>query len=302
MHHNNRIYIAKTMEVFEKIEPLKARLRELRNMRKSIGFVPTMGALHRGHISLIEQSVIQNEITIASIFVNPTQFNNPDDLKHYPRTMEADCAMLQEAGCNIVFTPKELDIYPQGSAKKFDGDFGYLEQVMEGKFRPGHFNGVALVVKRLFEIVTPNRAYFGEKDFQQLAIIKKMVKVYMTDANIEIIPCPIIRESDGLAMSSRNMLLTNDQRKNVALISQTLFAAKKLTTQYSVSELKKWVIEQINNNPFLKVEYFDIVDNLELQPIELWTDNKIKVGCVAVVVSSGDGGGKTIRLIDNIVF
>ncbi len=302
MHHKNRIYIAKTMEVFEKIEPLKARLRELRNMRKSIGFVPTMGALHRGHISLIEQSVIQNEITIASIFVNPTQFNNPDDLKHYPRTMEADCAMLQEAGCNIVFTPKELDIYPQGSAKKFDGDFGYLEQVMEGKFRPGHFNGVALVVKRLFEIVTPNRAYFGEKDFQQLAIIKKMVKVYMTDANIEIIPCPIIRESDGLAMSSRNMLLTNDQRKNVALISQTLFAAKKLTTQYSVSELKKWVIEQIDSNPFLKVEYFDIVDNLELQPIELWTDNKIKVGCVAVVVSSGDGGGKTIRLIDNIVF
>jgi len=302
LHHKNRIYIAKTMEVFEKIEPLKARLRELRNMRKSIGFVPTMGALHRGHISLIEQSVIQNEITIASIFVNPTQFNNPDDLKHYPRTMEADCAMLQEAGCNIVFTPKELDIYPQGSAKKFDGDFGYLEQVMEGKFRPGHFNGVALVVKRLFEIVTPNRAYFGEKDFQQLAIIKKMVKVYMTDANIEIIPCPIIRESDGLAMSSRNMLLTNDQRKNVALISQTLFAAKKLTTQYSVSELKKWVIEQIDSNPFLKVEYFDIVDNLELQPIELWTDNKIKVGCVAVVVSSGDGGGKTIRLIDNIVF
>ncbi len=257
----------------------------------SAGFVPTMGALHRGHLSLVEKAVDENPLVVVSIFVNPTQFNDPKDLERYPRTLESDLKLLESTGCQVVFAPDVTEIYPEPDTRKFD--FGQLDKVMEGKHRPGHFNGVAQVVSKLFEMVQPQKAYFGLKDFQQLAIIKSMVK--QLNLPVEIIPCPIVREQSGLAMSSRNELLSAEERTNAATISQTLFKAKELRTEKSVSELEKWVTETINKNPFLKVEYAEIVDDTLLQPVKSWHDHSVKVLCVAVFC------GK-IRLIDNIVF
>lgn len=269
----------------------KEKLQKYLAGKGKIGFVPTMGALHNGHLSLVEQSVSETEITVVSIFVNPTQFNDPVDLERYPRTLEADLKLLEPTGCQVVFAPSVTEIYPEPDTRIFN--FGLLETVMEGEFRPGHFNGVAQVVSRLFDLVQPDKAYFGLKDFQQLAVIKNMVA--QLNLPVEIVACPIVREKNGLAMSSRNELLTADERKNAAAISATLFQAKELSSEKSVNELKSWVIETINKNPYLTVEYFEIVDDINLQPVQNWNEPGVKIGCVAVFC------GK-VRLIDNVVF
>lgn len=258
---------------------------------KKIGFVPTMGALHEGHLSLVKESKNHSDITVVSIFVNPTQFNDPEDLKRYPRTLNEDIELLKTVNCDIVFAPSVEEIYPEPDMRKFD--FGYLESVMEGAKRPGHFNGVGQVVSRLFDIVKPHKAFFGMKDFQQVAIIKTMIKQLQYD--IEIIPCPIIREENGLAKSSRNILLDENHKKSAPHIYATLKAAKDLTHQMKVSELKKWITDEINQDPYLETEYVEIVDDTTLKIIEDWSEQGKKVACVAVYA------GK-IRLIDNIVF
>jgi len=267
--------------------------RELGQVLKDagkIGFVPTMGALHQGHISLVERAVCENQTVVTSIFVNPTQFNDAHDLERYPQTLEADLALLEKAGCHLVFAPSVSEVYPEPDTRKFD--FGKLETVMEGKHRPGHFNGVAQVVSKLFEMVNPDKAYFGLKDFQQLAIIKDMVK--QLQLNVEIVSCPIVREENGLAMSSRNELLTPEQRENAVGISKTLFSAKELAEGKSVSELKRWAVETINKNPFLNVEYIEIVNSETLQATDNWDEEGTKIICAAVFC------GK-VRLIDNVV-
>lgn len=278
------------MKLVNTVQELQAEIQHLAK-GGTVGFVPTMGALHQGHISLVKQAVSENPVVVVSIFVNPTQFNDPKDLERYPRTLENDMKLLEPTGCSIVFAPNAKEVYPEPDKRKFN--FGKLEEVMEGKHRPGHFNGVAQVVSRLFDMVKPTKSYFGLKDFQQLAIVKNMVK--QLQLPVEIVPCAIIREESGLAMSSRNELLTEEQRKNAAVISETLFKAKELKEQKSVQEITDWVTETINKNPFLDVEYFEIVDDEQLQPVLNWDEKSTKVGCVAVFC------GK-IRLIDNIVF
>jgi pantoate--beta-alanine ligase len=278
------------MFLIETIKELNNKLNELKEAGTT-GFVPTMGALHAGHISLVRQAVSENKTVVVSIFVNPTQFNDPKDLERYPRNLNADLKLLEKTGCHIVFAPAPAEIYPEPDTRRFD--FGALETVMEGKHRPGHFNGVAQVVSNLFEIVRPDKAYFGLKDFQQLAIVKEMVA--QLKLPVEIIPCPIVREESGLAMSSRNELLTAEERKNAAVIYRTLFEAKKLSEQKPVRELAEWISETINKNEYLTVEYVEIVESRQLQPVKNWNDKGEKVCCVAVFC------GK-IRLIDNVVF
>jgi len=272
------------------ISEIKSHLLQMGTGKKT-GFVPTMGALHQGHISLVERAVNETDIVIVSVFVNPTQFNDQKDLERYPRNLKADLELLENTGCHIVFAPGVNEIYPEADTRKFN--FGSLETVMEGKHRSGHFNGVAQVVSKLFDIVQPNKAYFGLKDFQQLAIIKNMVA--QLHLPVEIVSCPIIREESGLAMSSRNELLTPEERKNAATISQTLFEAKKLKSEKSVHELAWWIAEIINKNPFLRVEYAEIVNGKTLQPVENWESTDEIVCCAAVFCGR-------IRLIDNIVF
>ena len=278
------------MFLIETIKELQNKLKSLKD-NGTIGFVPTMGALHAGHLSLVEQAVEENKIVVVSVFVNPTQFNDKTDLEKYPRNLNADLKLLEKTGCQFVFAPKTEEIYPEPDTRKFE--FGDLETVMEGKHRPGHFNGVAQVVSKLFEIVKPDKAYFGLKDFQQLAIIKAMVA--QLKIPVEIISCPIVREESGLAMSSRNELLTVEERKNAAVISLTLFEAKKLSEQKSVSALVEWITNTINKNRYLTVEYVEIVDDERLQPVKSWNEKGRKVCCVAVFC------GK-VRLIDNVVF
>jgi pantoate--beta-alanine ligase len=279
------------MQVIKHINELRAILNEKREQGLSVGFVPTMGALHQGHLSLVEQARQQTNYVVVSIFVNPTQFNDKGDLERYPRDLQKDVDLLTPTACQLIFAPEVDEVYPEPDTRQFN--FGTLEQVMEGKFRPGHFNGVAQVVSRLFDIVLPDKAFFGQKDFQQLAIISEMVRRlgYLVD----IVPCPIIREPDGLAMSSRNMLLTTEQRRSAAVISGTLFEAQNKTSKFSVDELRNWVINQINQNEHLNTEYFEIVDSVTLQAVKSWTDPCSKVGCIAVHC------GK-IRLIDNMDF
>ncbi|MBN2662915.1 MAG: pantoate--beta-alanine ligase [Bacteroidales bacterium] len=281
------------MNIFKTKTELSSFLTELRKKNKTIGFVPTMGALHDGHISLTKQSASQTDYTVVSIFVNPTQFNDPKDLEKYPRTIDKDIEKLKQAGVSIVFLPNVTEIYPKKDSRIFD--FGNIDKVMEGKHRQGHFNGVAQVVSILFEIVIPNKAFFGLKDFQQYVIVKELVKKYMADSNIEIIGCKIIREPNGLAMSSRNELLSSQERENASIINSTLQKAKTLTGEKSVDEIKNFVIQKINQNKFLKVEYFDIVDDTKLEQIKTWEEKSQKVGCIAVFCGS-------VRLIDNIYF
>lgn len=279
------------MELHSTIEQLQQAIRPLINKGLKIGFVPTMGALHSGHLSLVKQCVADNDVCIVSIFVNPTQFNNKEDLEKYPRDIEKDSLFLSEAGVDFIFAPSVDEIYPEPDTRQFD--FGSIDKVMEGQFRPGHFNGVAQVVSRLFEIVKPARAYFGEKDFQQLAIIRAMVKQLGLD--VEIVPMPIVRETSGLALSSRNERL-NDLQKNIAVnIYSALLNSKKEINLLSVDELKKKVIDKINSYDELNVEYFEIVDGDSLQPIQRWSDSKFVVGCIAVFCGE-------IRLIDNIMY
>ncbi|MDR0363762.1 MAG: pantoate--beta-alanine ligase [Bacteroidales bacterium] len=259
--------------------------------RLSIGFVPTMGALHQGHLSLIEASVKENDVTACSIFVNPIQFNNQEDLEKYPRTLEHDLTLLEKAGCNLVFVPSVEEMYPEQVLEHYY--FGHLENVMEGAFRPGHFNGVAVIVNRLFNIVKPDRAYFGEKDFQQLAIIQELVKIERIP--VEVAACPIVRESDGLAMSSRNTRLSTEERAIAPKIYRILTKAVALKDEKSVSEVEQWVADEVGKEKAFKLEYFTIVDNLTLRHAESWNNPNGLRGCVALWL------GK-VRLIDNISF
>ncbi len=257
---------------------------------KTIGFVPTMGALHEGHLKLVRQAAAGNDFIVVSIFVNPIQFNNPEDLAKYPRTLEEDMKKLEGTGCSLVFAPSAQEMYPEPDLTEFD--FGQQDKVMEGKFRPGHFRGVAVVVKKLFEIITPHKAYFGEKDFQQLAIIKKMVE--MLQMPVEIVPCPIVRETDGLAMSSRNARLTPEERAEATTIYKALSAVKENYSWFTPGGIKQLVIGEIQENHFFRIEYVDVVDTETLQPFEDWPDAEHAVVCVAAFIGS-------VRLIDNIM-
>jgi len=279
------------MQVVKYINELRTLLDHSRKEGLTIGFVPTMGALHAGHLSLVEMAGQQTDFVVVSIFVNPTQFNDKADLDRYPRDLQKDLDLLASSPCQLVFAPEPEEIYPEPDTRQFN--FGTLEQVMEGQFRPGHFNGVAQVVSRLFDIVQPDKAFFGQKDFQQLAIIREMVR--KMKLGIEIVSCPIIREADGLAMSSRNMLLDAVQRKSAVHISATLSEAKNKTGDLSVEELCRWVIARINENGQLNIEYFEIVNSETLLPVKSWDEPCDKLGCIAVHC------GK-VRLIDNIKF
>ena len=279
------------MIVYRTKEELIRHLDDLRAKQKSIGFVPTMGALHRGHISLVSRSVSENNCTLVSIFVNPTQFNDPSDLEKYPRTPQEDLKLLQENGVDLVFMPPVSEIYPKTDSRQFDLEG--LDMVMEGATREGHFNGVAQVVSRLFQITNPHRAYFGQKDFQQLVIIRHLVRIM--DFNIDIVACPIIREKDGLAMSSRNVRLNPRERKLAPFIYKILAEASALKGELSPPELKMWVASRFEDQSPLELVYFEIVEDKELKPIFSWEVGLNKVGCIAVIL-----GG--IRLIDNVNF
>ena len=276
------------MEILETKDALVKALQSYRSDRTAIGFVPTMGALHQGHISLAEECRRENAVAVVSIFVNPAQFNDKTDLANYPRTMYEDLDKLSSAGCDYVFAPSVEEMYPEEDTRIFD--FGMLDKVMEGTHRPGHFNGVAQIVSKLFDAVQPDRAYFGEKDFQQLAIIRRLVA--MTNSAVQIVGCSTVREADGLAMSSRNIRLTPEQRKNAPAIACTLFACKEKVNTMPLDELKKWVVEQINGTPCLQTEYFDIVNRNTLQTAVQYEENALQ-GCIAVHAGA-------VRLIDNI--
>ena len=258
-------------------------------MGKSIGFVPTMGALHQGHLDLVRRAREENDICGCSIFVNPIQFNNPEDLVKYPRTLADDLKLLEKAGCDLVFAPSVEEMYPEPVTKKFD--FGGLERVMEGEHRPGHFNGVAVVVEKLFDIFGPDRAYFGEKDFQQLRIIQSLVK--MENIPVEIVSCHTVREADGLAMSSRNRRLSAEERDIAPVIYQTLLHAKDLANKTPVSEVKKIATSMLESKGF-RVDYFEISDTESLQPVETWEGAPGVIACVAAFLGS-------VRLIDNMI-
>ncbi|MBL7910710.1 MAG: pantoate--beta-alanine ligase [Bacteroidia bacterium] len=276
------------MLIFTKIAELKGFLKQIKSAGHTVGFVPTMGALHNGHISLISISKKASNITVCSIFVNPTQFNDKADLKRYPRTPEKDAAFLEKAGCDVLFMPSVEEIYP--TEKKETYDFGYLNTVLEGKYRPGHFNGVAQVVKRLFEIVEPDKAFFGSKDYQQVMIIKALVK--QMHSTIEIVNCPILREEDGLAMSSRNMLLSEEERHIAALIPKIMEVAKQLALIKGVDEAKHFVNKEVERFEDMKLEYFEICD-VDLHEISKIDPSVKAIALIAVFV------GK-IRLIDNL--
>lgn len=277
---------------FTTVLELQATLNADRLDGKKIGFVPTMGALHAGHLSLIAKAATENDVVVCSIFVNPTQFNNASDLEKYPRMPDADIHLLKLAGCDYAFLPSEDEIYPNGK-QLLDIDFGALEKVMEGEFRPGHFKGMATVVNRLFEIVNPHHAYFGKKDFQQLAIVKNMVKQLRLPVNV--IGCDTLREEDGLAMSSRNMLLTPSQRKAAPLIYKGMISAQEFIPFHTVEAVKELVIRYIQQSPLIKVEYFEIVNPETLQPIHNWNECNEVQGCIAVLTEGP-------RLIDNVTY
>lgn len=279
------------MEILTTRKSVAARVGDLKQKGYSLGLVPTMGALHEGHGSLVQKALSENDKVIVSIFVNPTQFNDPEDLKKYPRTLDKDLQMLQGMHVDFVFAPESEEMYPEEDKRKFE--LYPLDSVLEGLFRKNHFNGVAQIVSKLFETTSPDRAYFGQKDFQQLVIIKRLVTIMEYD--ISIVPCPIIREPDGLAMSSRNVLLSPKERKAAPFISQILFKAKALKETLSPEEIRQWVVDQFNKQQVFALDYFEIVDDLELKRIADWSDEVTKVGCIAVQIGR-------IRLIDNIIF
>lgn len=277
------------MLVVDKIDKLQTFLAAARAEGKSIGLVPTMGALHEGHASLVRRSVEDNKVTVVSVFVNPTQFNDKSDLERYPRTLEADCALLTSLGADCVFAPSVEEVYPEPDTRVFD--FTPLDKVMEGVYRPGHFNGVAQIVSKLFMYVQPDRAYFGEKDFQQLAIIREMVR--QLNLKLEIVGCPIVRETDGLALSSRNALLTSEQRVTALNISKTLFISLEYAKEHTLEETKQMVMDTIASTEGLELEYYEVVNGVTLQTVHTWDDAEYIVGCITVYC------GK-VRLIDNI--
>ncbi|HEY6913845.1 MAG TPA: pantoate--beta-alanine ligase [Paludibacter sp.] len=278
------------MKIIRLKAELQTEIESLKSAGKTIGFVPTMGALHDGHKALVKQCVSENDICVVSIFVNPTQFNNQTDLEKYPRNLDGDAQMLEQVGCKLIFAPEPTEIYDNNELNnQFSFDFCGLDTVMEGKFRPGHFNGVVQIVSKLFQLVKPDKAYFGEKDFQQLAIIHHMVK--SMNFSVKIIDCPIVREPSGLAMSSRNERLTSEQRKKAVEISKVLFESRNFVSQLSPIELTNWVIERVNSVEGLTVEYYEIVNSATLQTLSSWSAPA--VGCVAVFCGE-------VRLIDNI--
>ena len=281
----------KKMKLIQTINELRAELDVLRREGKTIGLVPTMGALHAGHASLVKRAVAENDVVVVSDFVNPTQFNDKNDLLKYPRTLDADCKLLEACGAAFVFAPSVEEIYPEPDTRQFS--YAPLDTVMEGKYRPGHFNGVCQIVSKLFLIVEPTRAYFGEKDFQQLAIIREMVRKY--PFNLEIVGCPIVRESDGLALSSRNARLSAEQRVQALQISKTLFASCEYAKTHSLAETKLYVEECIAKTEGLRLEYFEIVDGTTLQTVTDWNDSTYNVGCITVFCGE-------VRLIDNIKY
>ena len=279
------------MKVIHTIKDLQAELSVLKAQGKKVGLVPTLGALHAGHASLVKRSVNENEVTVVSVFVNPTQFNDKNDLVKYPRTLDADCKLLEACGATYAFAPSVEEMYPEPDTRQFS--YAPLDTVMEGAFRPGHFNGVCQIVSKLFEAVKPHRAYFGEKDFQQLAIIREMVRQMQFD--LEIVGCPIVREEDGLALSSRNARLSAEERENALKISQTLFKSRTFAATHTVSETLKFVEDAIAAVPGLRLEYFEIVDGNTLQKVDNWNQTSYVVGCITVFC--GD-----VRLIDNIKY
>ena len=280
------------MRIVKTINELISLVNELKANNKTIGFVPTMGALHEGHLTLVRQCVAENEVCIVSVFVNPTQFNNKADLEKYPRNVEKDAQLLEEAGCAYVFAPSAEEMYSTDELENtFEFDFGGMDRLMEGKFRPGHFNGVVQVVSKLFKLVQPDKAYFGKKDFQQLAIIHRMVR--LMHFPVEIVDCPIVREASGLAMSSRNERLSAAERDTAANIYRILNESRNLTDKMSPGELTQWVTDEVNNAGGLSVEYFDIADRETLITIDRWQPESI--GCIAVFCGE-------VRLIDNIEY
>ncbi len=278
--------INRKMDIINTIADIKRRLGSAQG---SIGLVPTMGALHEGHLSLVERARNDNDTVVVSVFVNPTQFNNPEDLATYPRTLEADCRLLEQAGVDVVFAPAVEEIYPEPDTREFD--LGGVAAVMEGAMRPGHFNGVAQIVSRLFEYVNPTRAYFGEKDFQQIAVIRRLVEI--VGSPVEIVACPIRREPDGLALSSRNVRLSAEARAVAPVIYRTLAESLEWARDHTVAETRRYVTDTIDSFPLTRVEYYEIVDPVTMQPVESWDETEHPVGCVTVFC-----GG--VRLIDNI--
>jgi pantoate--beta-alanine ligase len=276
------------MLVLHKIDEIKAVVSQEKAKNKTIGFVPTMGALHQGHISLINYSKKETDITVCSIFVNPTQFNNQTDLKHYPRTPEADIKLLEDAGCDILYMPEVSDVYPENDIRKFD--FGYLDTILEGATRPGHFNGVGQVVSILLEGVKPDKAYFGSKDYQQVMVVKSLVK--QLNLKVDIIACPILREADGLAMSSRNTRLNEQERLEAAAIPEMMKLGNQILKLYGIAEAKKYIVGVVETIPNMKLDYYEVCDAETLQPISEIKPNQKVLSLIAVFVGN-------IRLIDN---
>ena len=286
------------MEVIDSVKELKKRVSDFRKENKKIGLVPTMGALHNGHASLVRKSTDENDVTVVSVFVNPTQFNDKNDLEKYPRTLDADCRLLESLGATLVFAPSVDEIYPEPDTKTFS--YPPTDSVMEGAFRPGHFNGVCQIVSKLFMFVEPDNAYFGEKDFQQIAVIKAMVNDYRTKdtdwaKRLNIRPCPIVREDDGLALSSRNTLLTEEERGIAPYIYSVLSESVDYSRSHSVEETKNMVVEKIDKKEGLKVQYYEIVNADTLQTVSSWDEAEHVQGCITVFC-----GDTPIRLIDNI--
>lgn len=280
------------MEIVSTVASLKEAIKKFRDNGDSVGLVPTMGALHNGHISLVKKCIAENGCCVVSIFVNPTQFNDKKDLQLYPRTPQEDCKLLEEAGCNIVFAPEVEEMYPVEDTRIFN--LGTVAEVMEGKFRPGHFNGVAQIVSKLFYAAEPDNAYFGEKDFQQIAVIRSMAKELGLD-KINIVAVPIVREEDGLALSSRNRRLSPEQRKNAPQIWETLCKSCKFAESHTVAETIKFVIDTLNGIDQMRVEYYEIVNGNTLMPVQDWNEADYIVGCITVFCGE-------VRLIDNITY
>ena len=278
------------MKVFKTKTELKTYFKEIRSENDKIGFVPTMGALHQGHLSLIKQSKENNHFTIASIFVNPTQFDKKEDLDNYPKTLESDLDLLEKAACDIVFAPSIEEIY-HDNIVSIHFDFDGLENEIEGKYRAGHFNGVGTIVKTLFEIIAPTNAYFGEKDFQQLQIVRKMVK--KSKLNVSVIGCPIYREESGLAMSSRNKRLSEKEKKAASIIYKVLKKVVEKSSSETISDIEQWVSVEFKNHPLFDLEYFTIADIETLKTVSKLSPNSQYRAFIAVYAN-------TVRLIDNI--
>lgn len=279
------------MRVVKTISELKSLISGYKQENKTVGLVPTMGALHAGHKSLVDRARKENDIVVVSVFVNPTQFNNKQDLATYPRTEGRDCALLEAAGCDVVFMPAVEEVYPEPDNRQFD--LGAVAEVMEGAHRPGHFNGVAQIVSKLFSFVEPDRAYFGEKDFQQIAVIRKMVQ--LEGFKLQIVACPIKREDDGLALSSRNVRLTAEQHQLAPNIYRVLKESCNFAKSHTVAETEKFVVDSLNALPQMEVEYYSIVDALTMQPVSDWADADSITGCITVYCGE-------VRLIDNIAY